>query len=179
MEAKDILQFWFDELSPKQYFGKDMKLDTLIRQRFGDIHQIASRGELFTWRDTPDGRLAEIIVLDQFSRNLYRDQPEAFAWDGMALILAQEAVRVGADKTLSPVRRAFMYMPYMHSESRHIHEIAVQLFSQPGMEFNLKYELKHEAIIQRFGRFPHRNAVLGRISTAEETEFLSQPNSAF
>jgi len=179
MKAKDILQFWFDELSSKQHFEKDEKRDALIGQRFKEIHQAATHGELLAWRDTPDGRLAEIIVLDQFSRNLYRDQPEAFACDGIALVLAQEAVRTGDDQSLPIARRAFIYMPYMHSESRRIHEIAVQLFSQPGMEFNLKYELKHKAIIDRFGRYPHRNAALGRVSTTAETEFLSQPGAGF
>jgi len=179
MQAKDVVSFWFDELSPKQQFAKDEKLDALIQQRFGGTHQIASRGELFEWRDTPEGRLAEIIVLDQFSRNLFRDRPQAFACDGMALILAQEAVRSGVDQSLPMACREFLYMPYMHSESRHIHTIAVQLFSQPGMEFNLKYEHTHKAIIDRFGRFPHRNAALGRVSTAAETEFLSQSDSSF
>ncbi|MHB8405971.1 MAG: DUF924 family protein [Gammaproteobacteria bacterium] len=179
MEVKDILHFWFDELSSEQHFEKDQKLDALIYQRFGKIHQAASHGELFTWRDISEGRLAEIIVLDQFSRNLFRDRPEAFACDGMALVLAQEALHAGADQSLPTTRRAFMYMPYMHSESRRIHEIAVKLFSQPGMEFNLKYELKHKTIIDRFGRFPHRNAVLGRESTQQELEFLVRPDSSF
>lgn len=179
MQAKDVVRFWFDELSPKQQFAKDEKLDALIQQRFGGTHQIASRGELYAWRETPEGRLAEIIVLDQFSRNLFRDGPQAFACDGMALVLAQEAIHAGADQSLPATRKAFLYMPYMHSESPRIHELGVQLFSQPGMEFNLKFELKHKAIIDRFGRFPHRNAVLGRVSTAEETEFLSQPGAGF
>jgi len=179
MEAEDILSFWFDELSPTQHFEKNEKLDALIVQRFTQVHRSATRGELFAWRDTPDGRLAEIIVLDQFSRNLFRERPEAFAWDGMALVLAQEAVRSGADQSLPMARREFLYMPFMHSESRRIHTIAVQLFSQPGLEFNLDFELKHKAIIERFGRFPHRNAALGRVSTAAEIEFLSQPGSGF
>ncbi|HVC28125.1 MAG TPA: DUF924 family protein [Gammaproteobacteria bacterium] len=179
MQAKDVVSFWFDELSPKQQFAKDEKLDALIQQRFGGTHQIASRGELFEWRDTPEGRLAEIIVLDQFSRNLFRDRRQAFACDGMALVLAQEAIHAGADQSLPATRKAFLYMPYMHSESPRIHQLAVQLFSQPGMEFNLKFELKHKAIIDRFGRFPHRNVALGRVSTAEETEFLSRSDSSF
>jgi len=179
MEVKDILHFWFDELSPKQHFEKNEKLDALIGQRFTEVHRSATRGELFAWRDTPDGRLAEIVVLDQFSRNLFRDRPQAFACDGMALVLAQEALRIGADQSLPTTRRAFMYMPYMHSESRAIHVVAERLFRQPGMEFNLKYELKHKAIIDRFGRFPHRNAVLGRESTQQELEFLAKPASSF
>ncbi|MDE2234192.1 MAG: DUF924 domain-containing protein [Gammaproteobacteria bacterium] len=179
MQAKEILDFWFNELSDKQHFAKDEKLDALIRERFSGVHRAAVRGELFYWRDTPEGRLAEIIVLDQFSRNLFRNRAEAFAWDGMSLVLAQEGVRTGADRQLAVKPRAFLYMPYMHSESSAIHEIAVRLFSQPGLEFNLEFERKHKAIIERFGRFPHRNAALGRSSTPEETAFLSQPDSGF
>jgi len=179
VEATDILRFWFGELSTKQHFTKDAKLDALIHMRFAETHRAASRGELYEWRATPEGRLAEIIVLDQFSRNLFRDDAHAFAFDGMAMVLAQEAVRIGADQKLEPYRRIFLYMPYMHSESRAIHVVAERLFRQSGVDANLKYELKHKAIIDRFGRFPHRNAVLGRESTPEELAFLSQPGSSF
>ncbi|MGH8281381.1 MAG: DUF924 family protein [Gammaproteobacteria bacterium] len=179
MNAQNILQFWFDELSPKQHFEKDESFDALIRERFSEVRRAASQGELFEWRSVPEGRLAEIIVLDQFSRNLYRDRPQAFACDGMALVLAQEAVSLGADQVLLPDHRVFMYMPYMHSESRAIHVIAERLFRRLGIEANLKYELSHKAIIDRFGRFPHRNVILGRESTLEECQFLEQPGSSF
>ncbi len=162
-----------------QWWQKDAAVDQEIRARFGELHGRACRCELFGWRETDDGRLAEIIVLDQFSRNLFRDQPEAFAADPMALALAQEAVRMGVDRRLDVPQRAFIYMPYMHSESRLIHEQAVRLFDQPGVEFNLEFELKHKAIIDRFGRYPHRNAILGRDSTPEELAFLKQPDSSF
>ena len=128
---------------------------------------------------TPEGRLAEIIVLDQFSRNLYRDQPHAFAYDNMALILAQEAISLQLDAQLSPEQRAFLYMPFMHSESKLIHEFALKLFQRLGNEINLNFEKKHKVIIDRFGRYPHRNALLGRVSTPEELAFLTQPNSSF
>ena len=131
------------------------------------------------WRDTPHGRLAEIIVLDQFSRNLFRNSAKAFAQDGMALVLAQEAVRSGADAALMPQERVFLYMPYMHSESAAIHQTAVELFTRNGISDNLDYELKHKAIIDRFGRYPHRNAVLGRTSTPGEIAFLQEPGSSF
>lgn len=173
------MKFWFEESKPEQHFGKDQAFDVLIHTRFSEIHHAATQGELYEWREHAEGRLAEIIVLDQFSRNLFRDKPEAFACDGMALILAQEAVGLGADEALPPNHRVFMYMPYMHSESRVIHAVAEQLFRQPGLETNLKYELKHKAIIDRFGRFPHRNAILGRESTPEERAFLAQPGSSF
>lgn len=176
---RDILNFWFDEAKPEQHFKKDAAFDALIRQRFSEAHRAASQGELYEWRATPDGRLAEIIVLDQFSRNLFRDSAQAFAYDGIALVLAQEAVRIGADQALEPQRRIFLYMPYMHSESPAIHVVAEWLFRHLGIEENLKYELKHKAIIDRFGRFPHRNIVLGRPSTPEERAFLAQPGSSF
>ena len=179
MHAQDILQFWFVELNATQRFTKDSALDSLIRERFGQTVVAAARGELFDWRTTPQGRLAEIIVLDQFSRNVYRDTPRAFAHDAMALVLAQELVAGGHDRALPPAQRAFAYMPYMHSESRLVHTQAVQLFAQPGLEGNLAFALQHQAIIERFGRYPHRNAVLGRASSDEELAFLREPGSAF
>jgi uncharacterized protein (DUF924 family) len=179
MQPHLILQFWFEELTPKQHFVKDAALDEAIRARFGPTLEAAARCELFSWRTTPEGRLAEIIVLDQFSRNMYRDTARAFAQDALALVLAQELVGSGRDADLPPVQRSFAYMPYMHSESAVVHTQAVALFSQPGMEGNLDFELRHQAIIERFGRYPHRNAILGRASTAEELAFLSEPGSSF
>lgn len=175
----EIIQFWFEETEPKQRFLKDPEFDELIRKRFKKTHARASKGLLYTWRDHPLDALAEIIVLDQFSRNLYRDSRKAFAQDTLALVLAQEAVRRKLDAELEPRYRGFLYMPFMHSESREIHEIAMYLFDQPGLEDNFNVEIKHKAIIDRFGRYPHRNAVLRRKSSTEEVEFLSQPGSAF
>ena len=178
-DAQQVLQFWFEELQEQQWWVKDPKLDQSIAQRFGDLHQAAAAAELFNWRSSPQGRLAEVIVLDQFSRNIYRDQPASFAQDGLALVLAQEAVAQGHDQALAPRQRAFLYMPYMHSESALIHEQAVELFSKPGMDNNLDFELRHKAIIDRFGRYPHRNQILGRDSSAEEITFLQEPGSSF
>lgn len=177
--ARDIIQFWFEEISPKQRFKKDEEFDALIRERFRSVHRRASQGLLYTWRDHPLDALAEIIVLDQFSRNMYRDKPKAFAQDTLALVLAQEAIRRKLDTELEAHQKAFLYMPFMHSESAEIHEIAVFLFDQPGLEENYNFELRHKAIIDRFGRYPHRNEILKRKSTAEEQEFLSQPGSSF
>jgi uncharacterized protein (DUF924 family) len=174
-----ILKFWFDELSPKQWWVKDPVLDRQIADRFGNLLLAASRCELFSWRENASGRLAEIIVLDQFSRNIHRDTPLSFAADPLALVLAQEAIRSRSDQELEPTKRAFLYMPYMHSESKVIHEEAVKLFNQPGLEYNLDFEYKHKAIIDRFGRYPHRNKILGRTTTPEEAEFLKGPGSSF
>lgn len=175
----DILQYWFETLTPKDWWRKDEGIDRHIHERFGATLVAASRCELYEWRESPHGRLAEIIVLDQFPRHIHRDAPQSFATDGIALALAQEAVRIGADEGLTGAERAFLYMPYMHSESRAIHQIAVRLFDQPGLEDNLKFAHAHKAIIDLFGRYPHRNHILGRETTAEEAVFLAQPGSSF
>ena len=133
---------------------------------------------LFEWRKNPKGRLAEIIVLDQFSRNIYRGLPESFIADPQALTLAQEAV-VGDHDELDHLEKAFLYMPFMHSESLLIQDQSVRLFENLGNQNNLDYAIKHREVIQRFGRFPHRNSILGRPSSVEETEFLKQPGSSF
>ena len=177
--ADDILRFWFDELTPAQHFAQDDTLDALIRTRFGATWEAARQCELWGWRATPQGRLAEILVLDQFSRNIHRGSPLAFAQDAQALALAQELVAGQHNAPLPPAQRAFAYMPYMHSESAAIHAQAMALFEQPGLENNLAFEVRHRDIIARFGRYPHRNAVLGRASTADETAFLAQPGSSF
>lgn len=172
MDYNAVLEFWFGELGPNAWFRKDERVDGMVRERFAALHKAGAAGELWAWRDSARGALAEIIVLDQFSRNIFRDDPRAFAADGMALALAQEAVRRGFDGEIPAAQKAFMYMPFMHSESALIHQTAARLFSQPGLEENFDFELRHQAIIERFGRYPHRNAALGRPSTPEELEFL-------
>ena len=179
MMAHTVLDFWFKEIDAKQWWTKSAEFDQLIASRFGSLHAAAARCELHPWRETPPGRLAEIIVLDQFSRNMFRDQPQAFACDAMALALAQTAVATQADAVLEIQQRAFVYMPYMHSESPLIHGTAQALFSQAGLESSLASEQHHKAILDRFGRYPHRNAILGRPSTTEELEFLATPGSSF
>jgi uncharacterized protein (DUF924 family) len=176
---EEILKFWFEEIESAQWWKKDEDFDRALIARFSDIHDRAARCELFDWRADPRGRLAEIIVLDQFSRNMFRGSPLSFAHDALALALAQVAVANKADEALSPVQRSFLYMPYMHSESLKIHQVAVDLFRRNGIQGNLDFEMKHKAIIERFGRYPHRNGILGRISTEEEIEFLKQPGSGF
>ena len=175
----EVLAFWFDPATEPDWWRRSDDFDATIRRRFGALHEAATRCELFAWRAGPEGRLAEVIVLDQFSRNLHRDSPLAFAADPLALALAQTAVALGADRALDVRRRVFLHMPYMHSESRTIHAEALRLFASDHSENNLDFERRHKAIIDRFGRYPHRNAVLGRESTAEEIEFLKTPGSAF
>ena len=169
----------FKEIDQSQWWIKDVNFDQMIKERFSALHKSAMAGELFEWRKTSDGRLAEIIVLDQFSRNMFRDTPQSFASDSLALALAQEAVSLKADKSLTAVERSFLYMPYMHSESKIIHREAIRLFELLGIENNLDYERKHKVIIDEFGRYPHRNEILGRQSTDAELAFLQQPGSSF
>jgi uncharacterized protein (DUF924 family) len=179
MKYDDVLSFWFKEITPSQWWKKDTAFDDLIKQRFMDVHGSANRGELFLWRDTAKGRLAEIIVLDQFSRNIFRNTPQSFSSDSIALVLAQEAITSGAHFTLSQTEKSFLYMPFMHSESLTIHEMAVTLYEQNGNQDNLNFEIKHKKIIEQFGRYPHRNSILNRTSSDAEKTFLQQPGSSF
>jgi len=174
-----ILTFWFEEIQPTQWWSKDSQFDNMIIDRFSAIHTKATQCELYNWRKTPEGRLAEIIVLDQFSRNIFRDTPLSFTNDALALSLSQEAIRLGADKDVSEHKRPFFYLPYMHSESKAIHEVAIDLYASLGDEDNLAFEWKHKIIIDRFGRYPHRNNILGCTSSKEELAFLTEPSSSF
>ena len=169
----DVLAFWFEEIEPSLWFAADAGFDELIRARFLDLIGQAAAGELFSWRVTAPGRLAEILVLDQFPRNVYRGTAQAFAHDPIALVLAQEAVAAGALRLLEPTQRSFLLLPLMHSESRQIHAVAETLFKDFAPAVNFEFEMRHKAIIDRFGRYPHRNEVLGRTSTPDELEFLA------
>lgn len=179
MTAQDIIHFWFKELSPEQHFKKDEALDQIIKDRFESLYAAAAQGELYSWRGSAHGRLAEIIVLDQFPRNMFRGHKKSFATDPMALVLCQEAIGLGVEGKLSHTERPFLLMPLMHSESKVIHEYAVKKFNQPGLENAYDFELKHKKIVDRFGRYPHRNLILGRESTAAEVEFLKKEGSSF
>ena len=179
MNYQTVLDFWFSAATQPLWFAKSDDFDQKIRDQFAQTLEQAKQCELYNWRETAEGRLAEIIVLDQFSRNLYRDQAASFAQDPLALSLAQETIQLGLDTKLRPEQRSFLYMPFMHSESGLIHEVALQLFEKLGNPINLDFEKKHKAIIDRFGRYPHRNHILGRQSSPEEIEFLKQPNSSF
>jgi len=178
-EYGQVLDFWFKEIEPKAWWVKNKEFDQLITDRFLDMHKAADACELFEWRQSAKGRLAEIIVLDQFSRNMFRNTPAAFASDSLALALSQEAISLDLDGELTATERSFLYMPFMHSESLRIHNVAVELFKHNGIESNYDFEIKHKEVIERFGRYPHRNKILGRKSTAQEITFLEQPGSRF
>lgn len=171
---REVIRFWFEEAKPAEWFSANPSFDQKIREKFETTYWYVVRGESKPWQVVPQGRLAEVIVLDQFSRNIFRGTPQAFAEDARALQLAREAVALGVDKKLPAKMRHFLYMPYMHSEDRAVHKEAVWLFASllPWQWSGLYYELKHKKIIDRFGRYPHRNQVLGRPSTPEEEEFL-------
>lgn len=179
MNYQEIIQFWFEEIDSKFWFKKDADFDQILKQRFYDTYLSATRSELNQWRQNPEGSLAEVIVLDQFSRNFYRESAKAFEFDSLALALSQNAIDKGFDQEIPINKRSFLYMPFMHSESLVIHDQALKLFAIDGLENNLEYEVRHRNIIERFSRYPHRNKVLGRESTEEELEFLAQPGSSF
>lgn len=190
-QAKDVLDFWF--LAPDnpahgqsraEWFRKDDAFDAQIRERFGALIDTALAGGLQDWAATPRSALAQILVLDQFTRNVYRGTPRAFAGDAQALELAIALVENGQDQELEPTLRSFVYMPFEHAEDLAMQARAVELFqlltqSREGFESMLDYAQRHQEVIARFGRFPHRNAILGRASTAEEETFLQQPGSSF
>ncbi|WP_099761109.1 DUF924 family protein [Janthinobacterium sp. 35] len=190
-QAQDVLDFWF--LPPDnpdygqarvEWFRKDDGFDAQIRARFGALIDVAIEGGLRAWDATPHGALARLIVLDQLTRNVYRGTPRAFAGDAQALALAVALTQAAQDQLLPPMLRAFAYLPFEHAEDLAMQARAVELFqllsqAQPGFEGMLDYAERHQEVIARFGRFPHRNAILGRASTPQEVEFLRQPGSSF
>ena len=172
--AQDVIAFWFIEHGEADWFGGKPQFDAAIAERFAITHAAVARGEAWHWRGSGAGRLAEVIVLDQFSRQLHRGRPEAFAQDPMALALAQEAIAQGADQVVDPVRRPFFYLPFMHAESLVIQNEGIKLYAALGDADQLDYMAKHHDCIARFGRFPVRNAALGRVSTNEEVAYLAE-----
>ena len=168
----DVLRFWFVELPPHAWFSGDAGTDALVRMRFLVLHEELRRGPPPGALMTPEPALAAVIALDQFPRNLYRDRPEAFAADGVALAAARRAVALGFDRTFDPARRHFFYLPFMHAEDRAMQARSVELCEALGDGEVIAYARRHREIVNRFGRFLHRNAVLGRASTPEEVEFL-------
>lgn len=192
MQAQEVLDFWFGAPGSvaasqprREWFVKDASFDADIRTRFGAVIEQALLGGLTDWdAQGPQGTLARILVLDQFTRNAYRNTPQSFAGDALALAAARSLVERGADRALPPLQRAFVYLPFEHAEDAYMQERAVELFTllaaeHPGFDEMLDYAHRHRGVIARFGRFPHRNEILGRVSTADETEFLRQPGSRF
>jgi uncharacterized protein (DUF924 family) len=189
--AADVLHFWFgppDDPAHGQpraeWFRKDAAFDAAIAQRFGTLIDEALAGQLATWAAQPLSALAQVIVLDQFTRNAFRDTPRAFAGDALALAAAQAMVATGQDRSLSGVQRQFTYLPFEHAEDLAMQREALRLFGalaedDPARADLLTWAQKHHDIVARFGRFPHRNAILGRASTAEEIAFLQTPGSGF
>ena len=171
---QDVIEFWFVEHGHDDWFGGKADFDEKLASRFGALHERVSHGEAWHWRETANGRLAEIIMLDQFSRQLHRNSPRAFAQDGMALVLAQEAIFDGADKEVAPERTMFFYMPFMHAESLLIQDEGVRLFENLGQAETLKFMVEHRDTIARFGRFPFRNKALGRHSTPDEVAYMRE-----
>ena len=176
---QDVIRFWFVDHGRDNWFGAKPEFDAALAAEFADTHTAVARGEAWEWRRTPEGRLAEVIVLDQFSRQLHRKSPLAFANDAMALTLAQEAVAGGHDRAIPLDRRTFIYMPYMHSESLVVHQDAQRLFEGLGNKETLDYEMKHVDVLRRFGRYPRRNEALGRASTPEELEYIASGQGMF
>ena len=185
----EILDFWFGPPdspgfgeSRAEWFGKDAAFDSAVRARFGSAIDLALSGGFADWAD-PRGNLARVLLLDQFTRNSYRDTPRAFAGDELALSLAQQAVARGDDGSLIPVERWFLYLPFEHAESMVVQQQSVALYtrlaSETGLADPLVWAERHAAVIRRFGRYPHRNVILGRASTPEEIAFLATPGSSF
>ena len=181
----DVLAFWFGAggKSRAEWFRKDAAFDGEIRERFGALHAEASAGGLVAWEDEPRSALALVLVLDQFSRNLHRNDPRAFAQDARALRVAEKMLANGWHRELHPLERQFVYLPLEHAEDLARQDRSVALFKElqamPGMEGIAQWAEKHRAVIRRFGRFPHRNAALGRTSTPEEAAFILTPGSGF
>lgn len=191
--VKTILNVWFgDPEDPtsdygsqrRAWFQKSPEFDDLIRDRFLDDYTQAAAGQLDHWQDQPRSCLALILLLDQFPRNLFRQDPRSFATDAQALAVAEGAIAQGFDQVLIPVERLFIYLPLEHSENLHHQQRCVQLVQSlgrdhPELASTVEYAIRHHDIIERFGRFPHRNAILGRETTPEEAAFLEQPSSRF
>ncbi len=177
-EVAEVLAFWLEEVRPDRWFKKDPELDEAVGARFGALYERLVAGLPPRWLETPEGCLAAVIVLDQFPRNMFRDDPRAYATDGAALATAEHAVARGFDRKLTEAGARFLYTPFEHSEDAAMQARSVELFATVADAETMKYIERHQEIIDRFGRFPHRNAILGRPSTAEERAFLEEPASS-
>lgn len=176
-DSRTLLDFWYAAEMRPRWFDSTPALDGLIRDRFEPLWQRAAAGGLDHWQATPDGALALVIVLDQLPLNMYRGRPEAFATEQRAVAVAKRAVADGFDRQIAKDRLMFLYMPLMHSEQLADQDLSVQLFAAAGLSDNLRFAEHHRGLVRRFGRFPHRNVILGRQSTAEELEYLASPEA--
>ncbi|QKS00898.1 DUF924 domain-containing protein [Sphingomonas sp. CL5.1] len=177
-KAAEVLRFWFG-LSPDRHFAKDAALDREIAERFGALRDAVLAAGAAGWREAPDTLLAAVILLDQFSRNIHRDSPRAYEADPLALALTLSAIERGWDEGYAPEERAFLYLPLMHAESEAMQALSVEKYTALGLPENLRFARDHAAVIACFGRYPSRNAALGRESTQEEEEYLSQPGAGW
>ena len=181
ISADDILQFWFDDIDHSCWFKKNPEFDRELERRFGDVLALAKNNQLTHWRDTPRGCLALIVVLDQFSRNIYRDSARAFEADPMALQLTVEGIEKMFDEELALEQRSFFYLPLRHAENLAMQELGLiktRALNDAGYGTD-KYALNHLELIERFGRFPHRNSILGRSNTVEEVLYLEDGTAGF
>jgi uncharacterized protein (DUF924 family) len=179
--AQDILDFWFEETQPAQWFQVNPDFDDAVKKRFEDAYDKGARGIFDDWKMDPDECLALCILLDQFPRNIYRGTPKAFATDGKALIAAKFALSKGFDQVLSPMKRRFIYLPFEHSENLNDQRKCVDLFEKLKKDDPLGYDyaLRHLKVIEKYGRFPHRNKILSRMNTPDEEEYLAQAGAGF
>ena len=176
---QDVVTYWCETLAPKDWWQPTPELDASVRDRFASTHLALSQAVTPEWRESPQARLAAIIVLDQFPRNMYRSSPMAFATDWIARREARLALEAGADMLTDHGRRHFFYMPFEHSEDLADQDLSVRLFEAHGDEMYADYAVRHRDVIARYGRFPHRNAFLGRASTPDEEAYLAQPGAGF
>jgi uncharacterized protein (DUF924 family) len=177
LTPQDLLQFWFHPARQAHWFKSTRELDHEIGARFGALWQRGRDGELARWEASPEGSLALVILLDQFPLNMFRGRPESFASEASSRAVAARAIERGFDQTLDDQGKAFLYMPFMHSETLADQERSLALLAAAGLDANLKWARHHRDIVRRFGRFPHRNAILGRLHTPAEKEWLASPEA--
>lgn len=180
-DRQNIIKFWFEDTKPQQWFQVSEEFDALIKENFEESYENATAGILDDWRSDSDGALALCILLDQMPRNMFRGTPKAFATDKNALVIAKYAISKGLDQVLSPTKRRFIYLPFEHSENLGDQKRSVELFEKIKNDDPLGYEyaVKHLDVVEKYGRFPHRNKILGRENTPEEEEYLAQPGAGF
>lgn len=177
VSSDEIIEFWFSEPVSKLWFRSTPAFDNELRERFGEVYEQAAQGELADWQASAHGALALVILLDQIPLNIFRGQAQSFATEHQAREVAGSAIAHGFDQQLTDAQKAFMYMPYMHSEDLRDQDRSVELYSKAGLDSNLRFARHHRELIRRFGRFPHRNAILGRASTSEEIEYLNSSDA--